>query len=123
MNISNEDRLMLKNFFKQNESWMRCHDFQDVKTVAIFCDKFGRYIDANNLEYNKIARLFLYQLKLEIINVRIRSNKISCKLTVFDKQDKCSDIYVKNDLINSWIDESQEYQSQVIKNKSYKKIN
>lgn len=112
MEIKYKDRLILKEFFKQNEQWMRLHDFLEVKTIELFCDLLERYIKANHLEYNKIIRLFLYQLREEFMNVKIRSNMKQNKIEHFHHLKQQKFIYVKNDLINSWIDESQNHQSQ-----------
>ena len=69
--FSDNDRLLIRNFFTINDEFINSANFFDYKNIKTFGDLLEEYINQNNLENNDILMLFLAEVRFDQLSYKI----------------------------------------------------
>lgn len=112
--INEEDRMILKNFFDNNQEYILNTNFYEYENIKEFGDIYEKFVDDNNLRKNDIMMLFLAE---------IRYDQLAYKLGKDTKRMRVKNMTIYgsklSDAISKWYYESRNVNDDLNKNNDY----
>ena len=112
--INEEDRMILKNFFDNNQEYILNTNFYEYENIKEFGDIYEKFVDDNNLRKNDIMMLFLAE---------IRYDQLAYKLGKDTKRMRVKNMPIYgsklSDAISKWYYESRKVSDNLNKNNDY----
>lgn len=112
--INEEDRMILKNFFDNNQEYILNTNFYEYENIKEFGDIYEKFVDDNNLRKNDIMMLFLAE---------IRYDQLAYKLGKDTKRMRVKNMTIYgsklSDAISKWYYESRNVSDDLNKNNDY----
>ena len=112
--INEEDRMILRNFFDNNQEYILNTNFYEYENIKEFGDIYEKFVDDNNLRKNDIMMLFLAE---------IRYDQLAYKLGKDTKRMRVKNMPIYgsklSDAISKWYYESRKVSDNLNKNNDY----
>lgn len=72
VNLDKYERKQLKNFFIKNLDWLKARDFSNENNLIELVNKYGKYLEENNLNCSRNLLMLLVELKEELTRIKIK---------------------------------------------------